>query len=153
MKLFSPGAKRKELNTPYFLANPGLDTPKTSISKLNSNHPAYQDFQVSGRKNGHLQEIWCKEQTARQTWNTWLHLHDSTKSGPNYGQLSGIYLGDHDMFGASCPPTLKKNPSLYLELKQLKTTISKPTRMWKLSFSEKKQTLIAQMTLKVCNRQ
>lgn len=108
MKLFSPGAKRKELNTPYFLANPGLDTPKTSISKLNSNHPAYQDFQVSGRKNGHLQEIWCKEQTARQTWNTWLHLHDSTKSGPNYGQLSGIYLGDHDMFGASCPPTLKK---------------------------------------------
>lgn len=137
MKLFSPGAKRKELNTPYFLANPGLDTPKTSISKLNSNHPAYQDFQVSGRKNGHLQEIWCKEQTARQTWNTWLHLHDSTKSGPNYGQLSGIYLGDHDMFGASCPPTLKKNPSLYLELKQLKTTISKPTRMWKLSFSEK----------------
>lgn len=139
MKLFSPSAKRKELNTPYFLANPGLDTPKTSISKLNSNHPAYQDFQVSGRKNGHLQEIWCKEQTARQTWNTWLHLHDSTKSGPNYGQLSGIYLGDHDMFGASCPPTLKKkNPSLYLELKQLKTTISKPTRMWKLSFSEKK---------------
>lgn len=137
MKLFSPGAKRKELNTPYFLANPGLDTAKTSISKLNSNHPAYQDFQVSGRKNGHLQEIWCKEQTARQTWNTWLHLHDSTKSGPNYGQLSGIYLGDHDMFGASCPPTLKKNPSLYLELKQLKTTISKPTRMWKLSFSEK----------------
>lgn len=137
MKLFSPGAKRKELNTPYFLANPGLDTPKTSISKLNSNHPAYQDFQVSGRKNGHLQEIWCKEQTARQTWNTWLHLHDSTKSGPNYSQLSGIYLGDHDMFGASCPPTLKKNPSLYLELKQLKTTISKPTRMWKLSFSEK----------------
>lgn len=137
MKLFSPGAKRKELNTPYFLANPGLDTPKTSISKLNSNHPAYQDFQVSGRKNGHLQEIWCKEQTARQIWNTWLHLHDSTKSGPNYGQLSGIYLGDHDMFGASCPPTLKKNPSLYLELKQLKTTISKPTRMWKLSFSEK----------------
>lgn len=137
MKLFSPSAKRKELNTPYFLANPGLDTPKTSISKLNSNHPAYQDFQVSGRKNGHLQEIWCKEQTARQTWNTWLHLHDSTKSGPNYGQLSGIYLGDHDMFGASCPPTLKKNPSLYLELKQLKTTISKPTRMWKLSFSEK----------------
>lgn len=135
------------------MANPGLDTPKTSISKLNSNHPAYQDFQVSGRKNGHLQEIWCKEQTARQTWNTWLHLHDSTKSGPNYGQLSGIYLGDHDMFGASCPPTLKKkNPSLYLELKQLKTTISKPTRMWKLSFSEKK-TLIAQMTLKVCNRQ
>lgn len=119
------------------MANPGLDTPKTSISKLNSNHPAYQDFQVSGRKNGHLQEIWCKEQTARQTWNTWLHLHDSTKSGPNYGQLSGIYLGDHDMFGASCPPTLKKNPSLYLELKQLKTTISKPTRMWKLSFSEK----------------
>lgn len=67
MKLFSPGAKRKALNTPYFLANPGLDTPKTSISKLNSNHPAYQDFQVSGRKNGHLQEIWCKEQTARQT--------------------------------------------------------------------------------------
>lgn len=121
------------------MANPGLDTPKTSISKLNSNHPAYQDFQVSGRKNGHLQEIWCKEQTARQTWNTWLHLHDSTKSGPNYGQLSGIYLGDHDMFGASCPPTLKKkNPSLYLELKQMKTTISKPTRMWKLSFSEKK---------------
>lgn len=152
MKLFSPGAKRKELNTPYFLANPGLDTPKTSISKLNSNHPAYQDFQVSGRKNGHLQEIWCKEQTARQTWNTWLHLHDSTKSGPNYGQLSGIYLGDHDMFGASCPPTLNKKSFTLSGVKTIENNHIQTNKDVKAFFLRKK-TLIAQMTLKVCNRQ
>lgn len=56
------------------------------------------------------------------------------------------------MFGASCPPTLKKKSFTLSGVKTIENNHIQTNQDVKAFFLRKK-TLIAQMTLKVCNRQ